>query len=316
MTWFALSRGLLRRLARGSCMVGALAALVGGAQQGSAQDCIQDGSSTGTGVRVFPAARCGLDFTVSVPDSCADGGCGLILDVHGFAMDAGIQDRNTGLRELGRQNGFVVAQPTARVSGGQGLPSFAGAADADRIRAFAEEAIEAFRLDPAKIHIGGFSQGAGISFDFVCRNADLIASAAPIAGGGTNANCFQDGPPVPILQTNGTSDEFANFAAASRTRDSIVQGMGLQLSDGVVIASGPGITQTRFMNAEGEVYEFIQHEFVGASAGVGHCFPGSFERERIVQGPGLGNLRFACEDDASIRIGEAQIKFYIENPKR
>ena len=300
-------------LIRGALSALALALILGAAHQGMAQQsCIDDTSPTDG--RVFPAARCGLDFTVAVPQQCPAGGCGLIVDVHGFAMSADIQDRNTDLRRLGRANGFVVAQPTAAQGNGN-LPSFAAAADSRTIRAFMEEALETFDLNPSKLHIGGFSQGAGISFRFVCENADLIASAAPIAGGG--GGCFNQGPPVPVLQTNGTRDEFANFQLASRTRDAIVAGMGLALSDGVVISSGPGITQTRFMNSRGQVFEFIQHEFIGASAGAGHCFPGSFETSTAgTSGPGLTRFRFACDDDASIRIGEAQIQFYLDNPKR
>jgi pimeloyl-ACP methyl ester carboxylesterase len=300
---------------RGALALGALALLVGARGALAQQACIQeqDTSPTGMQARVLPAARCGLNFSIAVPDParCPAGGCGLILDAHGFAMSADIQDRNTNLRRLGNDNGFVVAQPTAAGA----TPSFNPAVDGPRIRAFMEQAIQAFGLNPNKIHMGGFSQGAGLSFDFVCQNSDLIASAAPIAGA-SRMNCFQDGPPVPVLQTNGVNDGLASFQRASATRDQILAGMGLQLSDGVPIAGGTGITQTRFMNARGQVFEFIQHDFVGASVGAGHCFPGSFETELTGMEPGAFDLRFACEDDQSLRIGEAQVKFYIENPRR
>ena len=202
----------------------ATAALAAGACQpmNPGGGCISDTSPTGTGTRVFPQASCGLDFTVRIPNACANGGCGLIIDVHGFAMDGNIQDRNTNLRRLGGDAGFVVASPTARV-GGQALPSFSQAMDANLIADFAREAIGAFNLNPNRIHIGGFSQGAGISFFSICNFPDLYASAAPIAGGG--GSCFANGPPIPLLQTNGMRDEFANFAGASNTRSTIVAGM-------------------------------------------------------------------------------------------
>lgn len=269
--------------------------------------------SAAPGLRTFPAARCSLDFTVSIPASCPAAGCGLIVDVHGFAMDANIQDRNTNLRRLGNQAGFVVAQPTAPVSGG--LPSFSTQRDADVIATFARQAILVLGLDPRRIHIGGFSQGGAITFFSICNHADLYASAAPIAAGG-GAGCFQNGPPIPFLQTNGTMDQFANFQNASSTRSQVVAGMGLTLANGTAVRSFTGIAQTRFQNARGQLYEFIQHEFVGASAGAGHCFPGSFETALANVGPGLGTLRFACTDQQQLRIGEAIVQFYQANPKR
>lgn len=118
------------------------------------------------------------------------------------------------------------------------------------------------------------------------------------------------------MQTNGVNDGFASFEAAARTRDQVVAGMGLVLASGTVVRSFPGITQTRFQNARGQLYEFIQHDFVGASAGAGHCFPGSFETTLGNVGPGAGTLRFACDDPQQIRIGEAIVEFYQANPRR
>jgi polyhydroxybutyrate depolymerase len=305
-----MALGQTHRLALGLFMIAALGTAACDPPPAPVGACIDN---TAPGVRVFPAARCGLDFTVSIPATCPAGGCGLIFDVHGFSMDANIQDRNTNLRRLGNQAGFVVAQPTAPVSGGR--PSFSTQRDAGRIATFARQAITAFSLNSGRIHIGGFSQGGAITFFSICNHADLYASAAPIAAAG-GAGCFQNGPPIPFLQINGTMDQFANFQAASSTRSQVLAGMGLTLASGTVLRSFPGITQTRFQNARGQLFEFIQHDFVGASAGGGHCFPGSFETTLGNVGPGAGTLRFACNDQRQLRIGEAIVQFYQANPKR
>ena len=92
--------------------------------------------------------------------------------------------------------------------------------------------------------------------------------------------------------------------------------MGLTLASGTTVRSVPGITQTRFQNARGQVYEFIQHDFIGATEGAGHCFPGSFETTLQIVGPGVGTLRFACDDAQQLRIGPAILEFYMSNPKR
>jgi poly(3-hydroxybutyrate) depolymerase len=305
-----MASGRTHRLALG---LFALAALGTAACEPAAPGgaCIDN---TAPGVRTFPASRCGLDFTVSIPATCPAGGCGLIFDVHGFAMDGNIQDRNTNLRRLGNQAGFIVAQPTAPVAG-QGLPSFSTQRDANTIAAFAIGALGPLRVNRNRIHIGGFSQGGAITFFSICNHADLYASAAPIAAAGGNG-CFQNGPPIPFLQTNGTMDQFANFQAASTTRSQVIAGMGLTAASGTPLQSFPGISQTRFQNARGQIYEFIEHTFIGASAGAGHCFPGSFETTLAMVGPGLGTLRFACTDQQQLRIGEAIVQFYQANPKR
>jgi hypothetical protein len=111
-------------------------------------------------------------------------------------------------------------------------------------------------------------------------------------------------------------DGFANFQNASNTRNQVVAGMGFAVANGVLVRSFTGISQTRFQNARGQLYEFIQHTFVGASAGAGHCFRGSFETTLGVVRPGAGTLRFACTDQEQLRIGEAIVQFYQANPKR
>src|ERR1041385_8295746 len=55
----------------------------------------------------------GIDFDVEVPAACTNGGCGIILDVHGLTMSAGMEDANTELRSRGRAAGYVVVQPSA-----------------------------------------------------------------------------------------------------------------------------------------------------------------------------------------------------------
>lgn len=270
-------------------------------------NCITD---TSPGTRTFTQANCGLDITVAVPAMCPATGCGLVIDAHGFAMSAFIQDRNTNLRRLGNSLGFVVAQPTARV-GGQGLPSFNIAQDAERLADFALEAIDAFDLDARRIHMTGFSQGAGMTDTNTCNHPEIFASNAPIAGRGPNC---AGGLPIPVLQTNGTRDEFANFAGASATRSAIIAAKGMTLAQGQVVQSFPGITQTRFAGP-GPVYEFIEHNFIGASAGAGHCFPGSFETMLGGPPPGVPELRFACDDPLQLRFSVEVLRFFLANPK-
>src|SRR4051812_2984247 len=56
---------------------------------------------------------CGdLQVDATIPTACLAPGCGLILQLHGDTGNGLLMDANTNLRELGRQNGYVVIAPT------------------------------------------------------------------------------------------------------------------------------------------------------------------------------------------------------------
>ena len=57
----------------------------------------------------------GMTFETSIPERCIDTQCGLIIDVHGGTMSAAMENKNTNMREIGRQHGYVVIQPNANL---------------------------------------------------------------------------------------------------------------------------------------------------------------------------------------------------------
>ena len=65
------------------------------------------------GTHTFQCFEAGRQFTVSVPPRCAGGGCGLVVDTHGWAMDSAMEERNTAMRAKAGEAGFVVLQGTA-----------------------------------------------------------------------------------------------------------------------------------------------------------------------------------------------------------
>jgi len=275
--------------------------------------CIDDSGPTGTDVRVFPAERCGLDFSVSIPDACQGGGCGLVLDLHGFGMDASIQDRNTALRRIGRANGYVVAQPTGRVGLG-GLPAFdLSGADTRSLRNFVLEAVAALKLDPKRVHVEGFSEGGALAMDLACRNPELIASAAVVSSG--DLRCATRGLPAPLLHVHGSRDTLIELATAHALRESIVEAMGASVDAGTRVPQSDTLQRTRFENDRGEVYEFVEHSLGGASVGDGHCFPGSFETTLDGAGPGVSTLAFGCAEPSAPPIGVLVMQFFLSHPK-
>lgn len=246
-----------------------------------------------------------MSFDVSVPAQCPTQGCGLIVDVHGYTANGAFAERHSNLRDLGNDAGYVVVQPN------NPKHSWIHDVDDDRVRAFMERLIDALGLDDTKVHMGGFSQGGWMTWRFVCNHSDLIASAAPIGAGasyddepvpGVSCDFNDSGLPVhevDVLYVHGTTDPDVPFATAVRQRDLLVDAW--EMAQPEVLAEGEGYRWSRWTNARGTVFEFIEHDWSGGSLG-GHCYPGVSER-------------IGCGADLAIHYGQAALEFYVAHPK-
>jgi len=264
----------------------------------------------------------GLSFDVEVPAACAGGGCGVILDVHGLTMSAAMEDANSGLRARGGAAGFVVVQPSATPSPPQ---ASWGDSDLPNVYDFLTRAITVYAIDPARVHMTGFSQGGSMTWRFLCGHADLFASVAPAAACGAAAAsaCSFAGSEVPsrklpILYMHGRADaNYIPFSCAQPQVDHIAAAWNLT-SQGVVDSS-PTFTRTRWTDTTGTVVELLAHDyssdeqvpFVSASKLQGHCFPGSTD-----PGDQPGQLfSFACQQAASFVWGEEVVEFFVAHPR-
>jgi poly(3-hydroxybutyrate) depolymerase len=270
----------------------------------------------------------GITFDVEVPASCAGGGCGIILDVHGLTMSAAMEDANTELRSRGAAAGFVVVQPSANPSPPQASWS---ADDEPKVFDILTRAIAVYAIDPDRVHMTGFSQGGFMTWRFLCEHADVFASVAPAAAA---SNCAVIGNPagapacsfsgaempsrkVPILYMHGRADQnYIPYACAQPQVDAIVNAWGLG-ADGVV-ESGPSHTRTRWSGG-GVVVEHLAHDyasneqvpFVSLSELQGHCFPGSND-----PGGKPGQLfSFKCEQPAAFTWGVEVVSFFVAHPR-
>jgi dienelactone hydrolase len=286
--------------------------------------CIADVTA---GHHVFSCG--GIGYDVEITPACASGGCGLVLDVHGLTMSAEQEDRSTKLRALGAPRGYVIVQPTAP---GSALgPSWTPNTDDDKVWAVLEDALHALVIDPHRVHVTGFSQGGAMSWRMLCKHADVIASAAPIAaadGKNLDSNlppfrldCAFDATtapsrPLSILQMHGTKDGLVPFDKAKLQRDAALAWLGLGVA--TPVGSDANYVHTRYTSPTGNVvFEFIQHDYevepplLPVPLG-GHCFPGG---DDLRHGASSAALFFGCAPPNAFVWGNVVMDFFVAHPK-
>jgi dienelactone hydrolase len=275
------------------------------------EGCISDVTA---GHHVFACED--IDYDVEVSAACAMGGCGLIMDVHGATMDSADEDRNTNLRTIGSEAGYVVVQPTAP-AGAIG-PSWDPARDDPKVERFLELAMRVFRVDVDRVHFTGFSQGGYMTWRFLCRRADLFASVAPAAActGSLFAACSfmgEDTPSteVPILYVHGRDDLIVPFSCAGPQRDAVVAGWSMTLDS--TVSMDADHLWNRWQSPTGTTFEFIEHGYSAYSYLLGgHCFPGSDD----VGTDRFGTGNFGCEDESPFDWGATVLAFFEAHPRR
>ena len=279
----------------------------------------------------------GLTFDVSIPQQCLTSSCGLVLDIHGWKMNGKMQDNNTRFRELGRKYGYIVIQPNARPepprsSWNKWKYSYGTFEDnAALILNFAKEAITDWNIDQKKVHVTGFSEGAVMTWKFICDYGGLIASAAPMSHCATDQPfyCFKNGNisayELPVLYMHGKKDKTVCFSCTEQLIPDLLFSWKMEKEE---VTQEVGYSRTHYKNSNGTVFEFIEHDYVALkqldsldSESIikkvflgGHCFPGSSDVHRREKGQIAG---FACSEPAGsdFNWGETVMEFFIAHPK-
>jgi polyhydroxybutyrate depolymerase len=241
----------------------------------------------------------GLTYVVTTPRECLDGGCGLIVDLHGATMRVAQQETELGLarqgtqaRRRGAKTPYVVVQPQA----GGDPPVWT---DEDAAGIFAATTCVAAKLKTGATHLGGFSQGAAIAAEMLCEHPSSFASFSAIAGGADALrSCLtrrrSDAVLPPILYIHGRRDPLVPFSTASKFLDAVRAATGK--SGGAEPAAGEPLR----LAGNGLLVQARIHDAAGGLA-AGHCIPG---------GQGL----LGCA--APFSAGEQVIDFYIANTPR
>jgi predicted esterase len=105
-------------------------------------------------------------------------------------------------------------------------------------RRFIDYAIHAYKVDPARIYMGGHSEGSGITWDYVTNYPGQLAAIFPISGGyGTTVGCALGATPswafigrndatVPYHDQVDTVDSINACNPPERSRVTVFEGLG------------------------------------------------------------------------------------------
>jgi hypothetical protein len=250
----------------------------------------------------------GVEFHVMVDERCTKFACGLIFDVHGAAMTGQDMRDNGRLHQLAASKGYLTVHPTA-TSGAWNFPT-----DGPILKDFMTRMIKAFHVDTKRVHMTGFSMGAGMTFWFLCNHTAAMASTAPVTGQsasqvtvvGTGAACIESinenwRPRVPILFMSGIEDGALTIEAARQRTMGIVTRLGL--TGGQQVGGDDSFTRKRWTGAEGMVFDFLEHEYTNFLL-QGHCIPSD-----------AGGL-FGCDSGGStLKWGPVVLQWFIDHPK-
>ena len=133
----------------------------------------------------------------------------LVIDLHGYLSGAETQAAISGLGAVAEREGFVLATP----QGNSELPYWNATPEADLPDdvAFLADVIDDVSaevcIDPDRVHVDGFSNGAFLASLVACELSDRVASVAAVAGLLVPDGCAPSRP-VPVLAIHGTEDRY------------------------------------------------------------------------------------------------------------
>ena len=170
-------------------------------------------------------ARGERDGIVQVPSAAADGAVPLLVFLHGATQNGGSMLRRVG--GAAERLGIAVLVPDSR---GRTWDAITGRFDEDV--AFLDRALEfvfeRLAVDPARLAIGGFSDGASYALSLALANGDLFPRVVACSPGFVMSTPTRGRPRVFV--SHGTADQILPIDQCSRVIVPRLRTMGYEVT--------------------------------------------------------------------------------------
>lgn len=134
-------------------------------------------------------------YALNVPAGLPAGEAPLLLSLHGFGANSGVQETYTGWTPYAAAKKFIVAYPQARTQGsGAWDPYSSSSPDAAFLASVAADVAATWCVDPRRVHVDGWSNGAVMSQRAACAAAGTFASVSSYGGGSPFTACAPSRP--------------------------------------------------------------------------------------------------------------------------
>lgn len=165
-------------------------------------------------------------YYLQVPTTGPAGGRALVLVLHGRYQTPSAVMEFSGMEQLARERGFVVAFPSALGGGWNAGTCCAGGVrdqvpDVDFLDRVIADVRRRTPVDPRRVFVAGFSNGGMMAYRYACERSGLVAGIGVVAGAqsataayGTPEHPTQCRParPVSLLHVHGAQDALVPYA--------------------------------------------------------------------------------------------------------
>ena len=147
----------------------------------------------------------------------------LLLVFHGFSGTGDAMAVTTGFNALADAYGFLVVYPNGlgpvgatswNAGGCCGYAQNNNIDEAAFVRKIISDLQSESTIDPKRIYVTGFSNGAFLAYRLGCDMSDVLAAIAPVAGVLLNNPC-QPTQPVSVLHIHGLADLSVPFSGST-----------------------------------------------------------------------------------------------------
>jgi len=141
----------------------------------------------------------------------------VVLDFHGYAMEASLHMRISRMHNVADTGQFVVVYPQSQLvdHDGKMILNWSLETNPEEDVAFIEQILQeveqAYLIDPDRIYATGWNTGGMMCYQLACALSDKLAAIATVGGTATRTQVCRPQPPLPVLYVQATLDPLSNY---------------------------------------------------------------------------------------------------------